>query len=385
MRRKSLVIIGLLAILTAGCGKQPETAEVVLEEPVAEEVTVENEASIKLYYSSPSANGLSEKTVTVPSLSADSIIKELAGVNVVSYDTEVKSFSQDGTHLALDLSSDFSHYLGMMGTEGEYLVLGGLVNTFLDAYEAEDILVTVEGNTLETDHASYEGPLTYFEIREGEVGEHHDPDAQTAVNYRLGEGNQLSDKEQIYYPQFMDMEDKDLEKEWNDAITAIATGKAEGGDGADYDRKTVDYTIASISTQRVSFLIKTETVIGGHIANDACGLTFDLVGKRMVKLADYPEEVLSKAALALVDGTYTVLADAGIGDKDAVAQYLSSLDYVAEDYLESFPAYDYDSQDSERIPEGTSYISPDNHLILVLDVPEALGGIAVIDTGVEVK
>ena len=42
-------------------------------------------------------------------------------MNVVSIDTEVKNFEQDGKALKLDLSKGFSQYLNMMGSSGEYM------------------------------------------------------------------------------------------------------------------------------------------------------------------------------------------------------------------------------------------------------------------------
>ncbi len=385
-------MLGLVAVLAVGCANTEEAVVTPEVQPETEEVVAEVvEVPIKLYFSNVSANGLTEKEISLPELTADNIIDALAGVNVVSYDTKVKSFVQDGPHLVLDLSKDFEHYLGMMGTEGEYLVLGGLVNTFLDAYEAEDILVTVEGKTLETGHASYESAMTYFEIEEGEVGEHHDPESTVAVSYRLGEGSVTNDHDQIYYPQFMDMEDTALQDTWNKAIEDIATGAAEGStfEEIGYESCKVDYIIASISTDRVSFLLKREVLVsGGHLTNDACGLTFDLVQRKVVRLSDYDEETLSEVADVLANGTYKVSNDAGMGsslEPEILDEYMTSLECSADDYRESFASYDYDIEDFSVIPEATSYVSANNTLMIVMDVPTPMGSIVVLDTGVEVK
>lgn len=65
--------------------------------------------------------------------------------------------------LDLDLNQAFGNALGSMGTAGEYMTLGSLCNTFLDAYGCEKIQITVEGNTLETGHTEYPGYLNKFE------------------------------------------------------------------------------------------------------------------------------------------------------------------------------------------------------------------------------
>ena len=51
----------------------------------------------------------------------------------------------------------------MMGTAGEYLLLGSVVNTFLDNLDGESILITVDGETLESGHEIYDRELTFYE------------------------------------------------------------------------------------------------------------------------------------------------------------------------------------------------------------------------------
>lgn len=125
------------------------------------------EQNVLIYYGNDNADGIIYKEVTVKGLSPENLIKELAKVNIVSMDTEVKNVyvdEKDKKLLHLDMSKEFSEYLSMMGTAGEYIVLGGLVDTFLDAYDCEKVKVTVEGKTLETGHATYEGELQFFEV-----------------------------------------------------------------------------------------------------------------------------------------------------------------------------------------------------------------------------
>ena len=63
----------------------------------------------------------------------------------------------------VDMNAAFEAQIRSMGTSGEYLYLGGLVNTLLDAWGAESLTLTVEGRTLETGHEIYDRPLTFFE------------------------------------------------------------------------------------------------------------------------------------------------------------------------------------------------------------------------------
>lgn len=124
-----------------------------------------------IYYGNDNADGIIYKEVALDELSADKLIDELAKVNIVSLDTKVRSVFIDENNeklLHLDMSKEFGEYVSMMGTAGEYIVMGGIVDTFLDAYGCENIKITVEGKTLETGHTSYDGELHFFEAQKAE-------------------------------------------------------------------------------------------------------------------------------------------------------------------------------------------------------------------------
>ena len=69
---------------------------------------------------------------------------------------------ENGTVYA-DINTVCAQKLRSLGTSGEYMTLGALVNTLLEAFEAEEVVLTAEGAVLETGHAVYDQPLTYFE------------------------------------------------------------------------------------------------------------------------------------------------------------------------------------------------------------------------------
>ena len=49
------------------------------------------------------------------------------------------------------------------GTSGELITIGGVVNTFLKAYDADTITILVEGKTWDSGHAEIDGPLGWYE------------------------------------------------------------------------------------------------------------------------------------------------------------------------------------------------------------------------------
>lgn len=193
MKNKHLWLVlamGLTVILGA-CGKEaapveniPMTQiETTIEETLSEETTLEegtveettmvdtteeNKETIPvvIYYGNDSADGLLTEEIAVGELTAETIIQELATKNIVSMDTKVNDFktveSSKEVILHLDLSKEFAEYVGTMGTSGEYIVMGSLTNTFLDAFDGTSIVLSIDGNTLETGHSIYDTPLVEY-------------------------------------------------------------------------------------------------------------------------------------------------------------------------------------------------------------------------------
>jgi hypothetical protein len=95
--------------------------------------------------------------------SRESALDALIAAGVLNEDITVNSVELDGKLLKLDLNSAFADLINQQGTTGERMVLGSLVNTYLSAYQAETVLITVEGQILESGHVIYDFPMGYFE------------------------------------------------------------------------------------------------------------------------------------------------------------------------------------------------------------------------------
>lgn len=147
--------------------KQDSQAEAEKNE-IKEELDNPSEVPLTVYYGNDDADTLLTKEVFihVDDLSTDTILAELSKLNIVPSDTKALTFSSnpvDGKmQLNLNLSQEFGTYVSSMGTSGEYIIMGSVVNTFLKAYEADEIKITVEGNTLETGHQIYDDYLGEF-------------------------------------------------------------------------------------------------------------------------------------------------------------------------------------------------------------------------------
>lgn len=391
MMKKKIVMLLITAVMlmTAGCASEtgqkalPEAGieaepEAKQEEPAQEKETVE----AVIYYGNEQADGLLQKTVQLDSLTPEKLISELVKMNVVSIDTDVNSFVQDGKSLKLDLSQGFAEYINMMGTSGEYIVMGGLTDTFLTAFEAEDILITVDGKPLETGHASYEAPLTFYELDTAQDNQDTETENKEPMKYRLSDASYTEDGKNVYYPQFVDMPDAELEEKWNTVLREIAVEDGIRDEEIRYDSYKVDYEIASCDTRFVSFVFRRESEEGGRIGKDAFAISFDLVEGKNVRLSDW-DEALTEAAENLATGGYYKILNKDI-DREAFDEYMKPALPDAKEYEEEFAGYDFDLEELTKEPLGTSYVK-DGKLVLIMDVPAALGSTVEIDTGIEVR
>lgn len=122
--------------------------------------------NITVYFSNEDATALDSEEIQMGSFSSENILNALVDKGVVTADVKILSLEVkevDGKDtLEVDFNNAFGSYISSMGTSGEYYIMGGVCNTFLDAYECEQIKITVEGGVLETGHAEYPGYMSKF-------------------------------------------------------------------------------------------------------------------------------------------------------------------------------------------------------------------------------
>lgn len=146
-----------------------EKAENTTEENESEE---SQEEQLILYLPNENADGWNVTKNQIEQITPDIIIGQLVGAGAIPDSVTVVSFGEDqgenGLILKLDLSSNFAEGLLNMGTAGEYLTMGSVVNSFLDTYQADGIEITAGGNVIETGHTSFEGVLNHFDSNESQ-------------------------------------------------------------------------------------------------------------------------------------------------------------------------------------------------------------------------
>ena len=167
---KRLIAILLCCFLLAACTPNVPGGDLMQTEPVLTESAPTETQSVHgvlefwmfyVYRGNENADGLLAREVLVPQLTPEVVMAELIKAGVVPGDTVVNSLEKDGTQLNIDFNEAFMNHLCTMGTSGEMILVSSVVNTFLSAFDAESVMFTVNGETVESGHVIYDFPLTF--------------------------------------------------------------------------------------------------------------------------------------------------------------------------------------------------------------------------------
>lgn len=140
---KKWLVILLVCLFLAGCSSPAESLSLWVPDSNAEhwEVTV----------------------VQVPKIAPGIMIEQLRLAGVLNDDVRFNRFTLEDGAASLDFNAAFSQQVNSMGTAGEIMILGSVVNTFLTAFDIESLTITVDGEVLETGHNIYDIPFGFFE------------------------------------------------------------------------------------------------------------------------------------------------------------------------------------------------------------------------------
>lgn len=155
-------------------GKTPPSAEteapiqlIVPEASEPEDAPAEDAAPgvpVTLYFGYDNCEYIISEPAEVSELTPQALADLLFEKGVFSSAFTVNSFSidPDGV-MKLDLSKEFSSMIRSTGTAGEHIMMGSLVNTFIDAFDLEGLYLSVDGVTLESGHCIYDQMLGFYE------------------------------------------------------------------------------------------------------------------------------------------------------------------------------------------------------------------------------
>lgn len=119
---------------------------------------------VRTFRSDDNAERFMVSGVKVGTLSPENVIQSLKDVGVLNEDVAIQGmYNMENNGLLIDLNQPFLMQLCSMGTTGEYMLMGALVNTFLQNYSADNLLITVDGLHPESGHVIYDFPMTVYE------------------------------------------------------------------------------------------------------------------------------------------------------------------------------------------------------------------------------
>ena len=181
------LLVGILLVGLAACSKSPtapqsvdnpnatnsspvitpigkgETgiSEVLTEDPIE---SISQLLSYSIYVPNDNANGFVVETISTADISAETVLTELKKRNVLPEAVSINNFHMDNGLITIDFNQAFADVVCSMGTSGEMMVVGSVVNTFLDAFQAESVYFTVDGQILESGHVIYDFAMPFFSV-----------------------------------------------------------------------------------------------------------------------------------------------------------------------------------------------------------------------------
>ena len=164
-RIKQLALV-ICCLFLVACSKKDDTQET--DGAGAVEVsnienTTEEKVKITVYCSNENVDGFINLEAEINEINEKEIVEQLFEAGVLPDTVEVIKLKNEDKVLSIHFNEAFREYISTQGTAGEYVVIGSIVNTFLDAYDAENAYLFVGDQPLETGHNVYNEALGFFE------------------------------------------------------------------------------------------------------------------------------------------------------------------------------------------------------------------------------
>ena len=172
--RKLLVLILLFSLMT-GCAAAGSNCTQDHSASTVDNTEQEsNSVLVTLYEGNDAGTGLTASVTRLSELTGAALTDALTAIGAIPARTQCLHCSsgvmEDGTvRLSLDLSVDFEEGVRVMGSAGETLILASLVNTFLEAFEADALELTIDGESLETNHNLYDSLFSAYTFPQAEA------------------------------------------------------------------------------------------------------------------------------------------------------------------------------------------------------------------------
>ena len=172
---RKFILMFIFCLILSGCTNQPVTTEKPTPPTTAPVATVETaepdfptvdetEAAelirMTVYYPDDNAIDFLTKTVEGENIT---FLEAMIQVGVLTEDIQVNRITREENYLIIDFNKNFQDLVCSMGTSGERMIIGSVVNTLIVNYEVDAVSITVEGETWESGHVIYDFQMSFFE------------------------------------------------------------------------------------------------------------------------------------------------------------------------------------------------------------------------------
>ncbi|MBR3972346.1 MAG: GerMN domain-containing protein [Oscillospiraceae bacterium] len=169
---KKMILLLMCCLMLTACAapatptppptQVPTEATVPPTETPTEAPTEPPLLTFSVYSANEHADGFIETQVETTEITVELVMEKLIDAAVINGDTALNSFEPVEDTLFLDFNSVFADQINSMGTAGERMIMGSVVNTFLSAFDGDFVMITVDGEILESGHVVYDVPLEFF-------------------------------------------------------------------------------------------------------------------------------------------------------------------------------------------------------------------------------
>ena len=168
---KKIIALLLCGLFLCGCTPEAVPTEPVTEptaEPEVQMATVPETQPevfpITIYHGNANADGFETTEFEVEEMNMNVLVEKLIEVGVLNEDVVIGSMQFRDGGLVLNFNDAFADQINTMGTSGERMLVGSVVNTFLTAFNKVDkVSILVSGEVLESGHVVYDEPMGFFE------------------------------------------------------------------------------------------------------------------------------------------------------------------------------------------------------------------------------
>ena len=168
---KKIIALLLCALMLCGCTPEAQPTEPATE-PTEESTvqmatvppTMPEVLTVTIYHGNANADGFETTEFEVEEMNTDVLVEKLIEVGVLNEDVVIGSMQFKDGGIVLNFNQAFVDQLNTMGTSGERMMVGSVVNTFLSAFENVDkVSIRVNREIIESGHVVYDEPMGFFE------------------------------------------------------------------------------------------------------------------------------------------------------------------------------------------------------------------------------